>query len=97
MLVRQRARNAERSRSPLERAAFSAYAWLFSSPRLFPVLSRLGRWAQRLLLGQAPERSFLARRVPALFGWLRYRALPQPPERAFRDRFAELERENRPD
>jgi L-lactate dehydrogenase complex protein LldF len=105
MLVRQRARNvasdaaAHANGAPpsLERLAFRAYAWLFSSPRLFRLLSGVGRAAQRALVGDGSRSSFLARRVPALFGWVRYRALPLPPKRSFRERFAELERANKPD
>jgi L-lactate dehydrogenase complex protein LldF len=87
MLVRQRARNV-RGSNGLERWAFRAYATLFSSPRLFRLLSGVGRALQRALIGDGSRSRWLTRRVPALFGWTRYRALPLPAKRSFRERFS---------
>lgn len=83
-LVKLRRRNVEAGRSGSgEQLAFRAYAGLFSSARWFALWGRLARFAQRLLGVSRSER--LAARLPLLSEWVRFRGLPPPVARAFRD------------
>jgi L-lactate dehydrogenase complex protein LldF len=92
MLVHQRRRNAEARGAGLERAAFGAFAWLFSSPKAFALLSRIGRAAERVLRRVLGSR--WVERLPLLREWARHRALPIPAKRSFREQFADLDRRN---
>jgi len=89
MLVHQRRRNAEAAGPGLERSAFRGFAWLFSSPRTFALLSRLGRAAERWLR-RFPGPRWLAR-LPLLREWARHRSLPAPAARSFREQYRDLE------
>jgi L-lactate dehydrogenase complex protein LldF len=90
MLVHQRRRNVEASSAPLERSAFRIFGWLFSSPKIFGPLSRLGRGLERALR-RFPGSHWLER-LPLLREWARHRALPPPAPRSFRELFAEQEK-----
>jgi len=83
-LVQLRRRNVEAGlTAPAEQLAFRVYGWLFSSPFWFGILGRLARFLERWLGYRHSQR--LASRVPVLADWLRFRAMPRSPERAFRD------------
>jgi hypothetical protein len=86
--VQLRRRNVEAGRAgALERATFAAYARVFSSARLFGLVGRVARALQRWLGRSRVER--WGRFLPALEAWTKYRTLPKPEPRAFRDSFEE--------
>ncbi|HTA92072.1 MAG TPA: LutB/LldF family L-lactate oxidation iron-sulfur protein [Polyangiaceae bacterium] len=89
MLVHQRRRNAEARGCDLQSRAFQVFGWLFSSPRAFGALSRLGRFVERTLR-RFPGLHWVER-LPLLREWARHRALPVPAERSFRELFAAQE------
>lgn len=72
-----------------ERAVFKTFARLLVRPALYRWAGRLGRWLQRPFL-----RAGRLRDLPFVFrGWTGHRDLPSVAPRPFRDRWAELERE----
>jgi L-lactate dehydrogenase complex protein LldF len=90
MLVHLRRRNVERGRGKaLERASFRLYGKVFSSAKWFRWIGAIGRFLQRLILGSGLKRRWLSSRMPGLGGWAEHRALPEPPKKSFRDRWAE--------
>lgn len=84
-LVQLRGRNVQAGRGgAAEALSFAVYGRLFSSARWFGWLGRAARLARRLLGRNRSE--YWARFLPALGAWTKYRALPEPPARAYRDR-----------
>jgi len=87
-LVQLRRRNVEAGRAgAAEALSFKAYGQLFSSARWFGLLGRVARLARRLVGRNRSDH--WARFIPAFGAWTDYRALPEPPKRAFRDSFEE--------
>jgi L-lactate dehydrogenase complex protein LldF len=79
MLVQLRRKNVERGHgTPNEKIAFQVYAAIFSSWWLFRWVGWLGRFAQRLFLGDGTRHRWLTRWIGPLAGWTQYRALPEP-------------------
>lgn len=72
-----------------ERLAFRGWRIVMESPRLYRLLLRLGRLAQRPVVRQGRIRWA----PPPLGGWLAGRDLPALPTKSFRERWAELEAE----
>jgi len=79
----------ERIAPAVERALFGAFARLLERPALFGLTARLGRLLQRPFL-----RDGRLRALPFFFrGWTGERDLPAVAPRTFRERWAELEKE----
>jgi L-lactate dehydrogenase complex protein LldF len=93
MLVHQRRKNVELAPALTpERLAFRAWALLFSSPWLYRWGMRLSRAIRKLFFGKAAPRRLPV--LPAADAWARYRTLPLPAERSFRERFREHRRDD---
>jgi L-lactate dehydrogenase complex protein LldF len=87
-LVQLRRRNVEAGRAgTLEALAFKAYGRAFSSARWFGLLGRAFRLVRRLVGRNRSEH--WGRFLAPFAAWTKYRALPEPPRRAFRQSFEE--------
>jgi L-lactate dehydrogenase complex protein LldF len=98
MLVHLRRRYVDNGHAPaVEKAAFTAFGSICSSPTLFSAATRTGRWMQLNVLGSdAGRRSQtaplmkIANSFEPLKGWTSYRALPPAPSKSFRDQWSDL-------
>jgi len=87
-LVQLRRRNVAAGQGGVAEAlSFRIFGHVFSSPRWFGLLGRAFRFVRRRLGRNRSD--YWARFVPAFAAWTKYRAVPEPPERAFRDSFEE--------
>jgi L-lactate dehydrogenase complex protein LldF len=94
MLVHLRERNVEHERSSwIERSSMSIAAAILRSPRWFAWSGRIARFVQRTTIRDGTRMRSLQSLVPPLAAWTKHRDLPDPPRRAFRELWPELERE----
>jgi L-lactate dehydrogenase complex protein LldF len=93
MLIELRREVGERRIAPWpERVVFGAFGRLLQRPALYRAATRVGRLLQRPF-----TRGGVIRRVPPFFGdWTRTRDLPPIAARTFQERWADLQREERP-
>ncbi|BDI30322.1 iron-sulfur cluster-binding protein [Capsulimonas corticalis] len=90
MLVHLRRRYVEAGFTPLsERMAYKGYAAGFKSVGAYKLAGKSARWVQLTVMGDEKEESALAKNTP-MHGWTKYRTLPEPNKKAFRDRWADL-------
>ncbi|MBI4560404.1 MAG: lactate utilization protein, partial [Candidatus Rokubacteria bacterium] len=90
MLIEHREHlDRERHAPWTERVVFKAFARLLTKPALYRLSARLGRLAQRPFVKESRLRG-----LPAFFkGWTDHRDLPLVAARSFRERWADLGKE----
>lgn len=71
-------------RPPLERLALRAWRWLALHPALYAVVTKVGVRILRVYAGAAKKISYL----PGATGWTKYRDLPAPSGKTFREMYA---------
>ena len=91
MLVHLRRRYVEAGFAPIsEKAAFTGFAQTFKSSGTYKAAGAMGRFVQLKMLGDGMKETPLGNLHTPLQGWTKYRSLPPPNARAFRDQWAEL-------
>lgn len=92
MLVHLRQRHVEKGRtSKKEQFGFRLYGSVFRSSTPYSFSGKMARKLHRATLKNGAK--WASPLAGPLKGWLSHRRLPAPPRRAFRDQWAELERE----
>ncbi len=89
MLVSLRRKNvAAEPPGTAEKRVFSAWAFVFSRPWLYRIWLRLAQFGRKWLFRKGEPRRLP---IAPLAAWTRYRTLPAPAEKSFRERFRELD------
>ena len=98
MLVHLRRRYVEHGHAPeIERAAFTSFGAVCSSPFIYETATKVGRWVQLNVVGKDTGRKTetsplmkIANKFEPLSGWTNYRALPPPSPKSFRELWPDL-------